>query len=208
VDVRPEGFGGGRRMDEDSGTTFEGETGECVDLVRAGRTGASAATPYCGRTDDCCFYMLGGGEGEGDFVAGAVGMCTLETNRHLVLHEVSKEWEDVLTGKRSHLLDIVPIIINLNFGHLFCLGFLPMEYLRIEQNIGTTSMDPVPSIAPFHPLLNSSSRTHVIRTCPMEHDVCFGSFFFENLAVFKSSVDNFDVGVGTGKGGASRGGAD
>jgi hypothetical protein len=42
----------------------------------------------------------------------------------------------------------------------------------------------------------------------MEHDVCFGSFFFENLAVFKSSVDNFDVGVGTGKGGASRGGAD
>ncbi len=160
-------------MDEDSGTTFESETGDCIDLVRAGGAGASAAAPDRGRTDDCCFYLLGGGEGEGDFVAGAVGMCILGTNYHLVLHEVNGEWEDVLTWKRNHILDIVPIIINLNLTHLLRLIFLSMEYFRIEQNIGTTSMDPIPSIAPFHPLLNSSCRTHMIGSCPMEHDVCF-----------------------------------
>jgi hypothetical protein len=60
VDVRPECFRGGRIMDEYSGTTFESETGDCVYLVRACRTGASAAAPDCGRTDDCYFYLSGG----------------------------------------------------------------------------------------------------------------------------------------------------
>ena len=48
----------------------------------------------------------------------------------------------------------------------------------------------------------------MVRTRKVKDDICFGGFFFEEVAVFKRAGDGVDGWVGGGEGGAAGGGAD
>jgi hypothetical protein len=86
MNIRPESSRCSSGMWNNFRATFEGELSKIIDLVRSGGACAAAEAPNRGGADDCCFYFLRKGKGEGDFIAESMGMWVLEIEFSLAFY--------------------------------------------------------------------------------------------------------------------------